>query len=290
MLSIPRDLISSAEVPNVAADGIILAQFQRRQSDFKHEMCVSKHSLVFILEGEKCIHTNDTDLLVRAGEAFFTRKGCHLMSEMIPENGGAFQNMLFFFEDAVLSEFLGSRSAVRTEGRNNLPVFKVAVSEQISTFITSVANLLGTSLGGDKDFLKLKSFELLHYVCADSRNSEFLNFLHFCRYEDDISAVVEKYFNKNISINDMAELSGRSLSTFKREFNRIFGKPPAKWIRERRISWAAQLLRNSAKSITEISYESGYDSQSHFSAVFRKFYGVSPKEFRLEPKSAEIEL
>jgi len=100
---------------------------------------------------------------------------------------------------------------------------------------------------------------------------------------------MEQYFNKNISLGDMAELSGRSLSTFKREFSRTFNTTPAKWIRERRLSWAAQLLRNSNKNITEITYDSGYDSLSHFSSLFRKQYGMTPREYRAEPNPLKSE-
>ncbi|GKT29331.1 AraC family transcriptional regulator [Aduncisulcus paluster] len=58
---------------------------------------------------------------------------------------------------------------------------------------------------------------------------------------------MERYFNKNISLETVAELSGRSLSSFKRDFKKTFNTTPARWIRERRMSWAEQLLRNSGK-------------------------------------------
>ncbi|GKT31296.1 Transcription regulator HTH, AraC- type like protein, partial [Aduncisulcus paluster] len=206
----------------------------------------------------------DGDMVIRKGEAFFCRKGCHLMSEMIPENGGTFDTVLFFFDDAMLGNFVDHLSAENNPiSSTDRSAFCINVSEQVSIYLSSMLSLFDSPLGKNNDFLRLKVHELLHYICSASGN-------------DDLETV--------------AELSGRSLSSFKRDFKKTFNTPPARWIRERRMSWAEQLLRNSGKSITEISYESGYESLSHFSSLFRKNYGVTPREYRAELNSAKSDL
>ncbi|WP_419783331.1 helix-turn-helix transcriptional regulator [Maridesulfovibrio sp.] len=268
-------------------------QYRSEKSEIRHETCVSQHSLVFIVEGTKYIHSADGDIVLEKGEAFFCRKGIHLMSEMIPEQGGSFDTVLFFFDDRMLSGFVDYLAAEESSGKAaGKAVFRINVSEQIKIFLSSMMPLFESSLGEEDEFLRLKIRELLHYLCSSAGNEEFLNFLQDCRngLKTDLSAIVEQYFNKNISLGDMAELSGRSLSTFKREFSRTFNTTPAKWIRERRLSWAAQLLRNSNKNITEITYDSGYDSLSHFSSLFRKQYGMTPREYRAELNPLKSEL
>ncbi|WP_320174863.1 AraC family transcriptional regulator [Maridesulfovibrio sp.] len=290
MLTIPRFIHNSPEFADITVDGITFVQFQSRKSEIRHEVCVSQHSLVFVLEGTKYIHSADGDMVLRKGEAFFCRKGCHLMSEMIPENGGTFDTVLFFFDDAILGNFVdhlsvGNDQIVFTDRS----AFRIKVPEQVSLYLSSMLSLFDSPLGKNDDFLRLKVHELLHYICTASGNDEFVGFLKACRNgsRGDLSEVMERYFNKNISLEAMAELSGRSLSSFKREFKKEFNTTPARWIRERRMSWAEQLLRNSAKSITEISYESGYESLSHFSSLFRKNYGLTPREYRADLNSAK---
>ncbi|WP_320170570.1 helix-turn-helix transcriptional regulator [Maridesulfovibrio sp.] len=293
MISIPRHIRESSAVPSISLGGITFVQYRSQISEIRHELCVSQHSLVFILEGTKYIHSADGDIVVKKGEAFFCRKGCHLMSEMIPDDGSSFDTVLFFFDDSMFAGFVDQLDA----GESPAPgtekaVFPIAVDEAISIFLSSMMPLFDSPLGHDDSFLRLKVNELLHYLCFSKDNSAFVGFLLACRNEmkNDLSSVMEEYFNKNISLEDMAELSGRSLSTFKREFRKVFDTTPARWIRERRLSWAAQLIRNSQKNITEISYESGYDSLSHFSSIFRSRYGVSPSEYRtgLIPSKSEL--
>ncbi|WP_432737520.1 helix-turn-helix transcriptional regulator [Maridesulfovibrio sp. FT414] len=290
MITIPRHIHRSNSIPSIALGGITFVQYRSIESEVRHEVCVSQHSLVFILEGTKYIHSADGDIVLEKGEAFFCRKGCHLMSEMVPKGGGSFDTVLFFFDDSMFSGFVDQLDSAPgpalTESR---AVFRIAVSEQIRTFLSSMVQLFGSALGRDDDFLRLKVRELLHYLCSSEGNDEFVSFLRSCRNEirSDLSSLMEEYFNKNISIEDIAELSGRSLSSFKREFSRTYSTTPARWIRERRLSWAAQLIRNSRKNITEISFESGYDSLSHFSSLFRKRYGMTPSEYRSELNSSK---
>ena len=55
---------------------------------------------------------------------------------------------------------------------------------------------------------------------------------------------------------------------------------PADYIRSMRLQYAAQLLREKDCSITEISDDSGFSDVRYFREVFRKYYGMSPSEYR----------
>ncbi len=289
MITIPRYIHKVKDIPSISLDGLTFVQYRRQESEMRHEICVSQHSLVFVLSGTKYIHSAEGDIVIKSGEAFFTRKGCHLMSEMIPDEGGAFDTILFFFDDSMFSDFIESLAGRHETDSSDKAVFRIKVSEPINIFLSSVVQLFDSSLGSDNNFLRLKVRELLHYLCSTEGNENFIDFLLSCRSEgqSDISVVMEQYFNKNINLEDFADLSGRSLSTFKREFKRKFDTTPAKWLRERRLSWSAQLILNSNKNITEIAYESGYDSLSHFSSIFRKHYGLTPREYRSGLKSSK---
>jgi AraC family transcriptional regulator, exoenzyme S synthesis regulatory protein ExsA len=72
----------------------------------------------------------------------------------------------------------------------------------------------------------------------------------------------------------------RSLSSFKREFRRCYGTTPAKWLIGRRLECAAQMLRTTSMSITEIALECGFGEPSHFSRTFKARFGRAPTDFR----------
>lgn len=83
-----------------------------------------------------------------------------------------------------------------------------------------------------------------------------------------------------ISVADLARISGLSPSRFAHIFSAAFGISPQKYIEDRRIELARQRLFLSRRSIREIAAEAGFKDQLYFSRRFRKYTGLSPSEFR----------
>ncbi|MBQ9230659.1 MAG: helix-turn-helix transcriptional regulator, partial [Prevotella sp.] len=81
-----------------------------------------------------------------------------------------------------------------------------------------------------------------------------------------------------ISLDELAYLSGRSLSSFKREFQDIYGEPPARWIRAKRLSKAHDMLRSSSLSVADVAYSLGFENPTHFSRIFKQQYGYAPSQ------------
>lgn len=83
-----------------------------------------------------------------------------------------------------------------------------------------------------------------------------------------------------VSLSDLAYLSGRSLSTFKREFQAIYNKPTFQWIRNRRLEKAKELLVSSGLSAIDVCFATGFENVAHFSKSFKKKYGVPPSDIK----------
>ena len=95
--------------------------------------------------------------------------------------------------------------------------------------------------------------------------------------------VVQTHLFSDMTISELATLSGQSLSSFKRNFQKNYNNSPASYIRIKRLNEAQKLLRISTLSITEICYQVGFNDLSHFSKVFKKYVGISPAEYRDGP-------
>jgi AraC-like DNA-binding protein len=87
-------------------------------------------------------------------------------------------------------------------------------------------------------------------------------------------------FRYNLSLEEYAKLCHRSLSSFKRDFQKEFSEAPGKWLLHKRLDYAASALRNSKRNVTEIALESGFEDVSHFSRVFKERFGVPPMGYR----------
>ncbi|MGY0159838.1 helix-turn-helix domain-containing protein [Edwardsiella tarda] len=91
---------------------------------------------------------------------------------------------------------------------------------------------------------------------------------------------IEENSDKNITIDDLSIVTGysnRSLHNFfKEKYNITLGK----YIRQRRLSRSAMLLRLTSQSITHIALSSGFDSVQSYSREFKKAFGLNPRDYR----------
>jgi transcriptional regulator GlxA family with amidase domain len=78
----------------------------------------------------------------------------------------------------------------------------------------------------------------------------------------------------------LASISGVSEAHFARSFKRAFGLPPHRYLLTRRIERAAALLRDTELAITDIAFETGWNSLGTFGRIFRDIMGESPGELR----------
>ncbi|WP_316801585.1 AraC family transcriptional regulator [Pedobacter frigidisoli] len=94
----------------------------------------------------------------------------------------------------------------------------------------------------------------------------------------DLEAYMNKHYKFNVDIARFAYLTGRSLATFKRDFNKIFNVAPNRWIQEKRLEDAYYLIKEKGWKSTEVYLEVGFKDLSHFSFAFKKAYGIAPSK------------
>ncbi|WP_148230661.1 helix-turn-helix domain-containing protein [Chitinophaga pinensis] len=85
-------------------------------------------------------------------------------------------------------------------------------------------------------------------------------------------------YKYNIPLLSFGKLTGRSLSTFKRDFTKIFDTTPEKWLQKKRLEQAHYLILKKKQRPSDIYLEVGFENLSHFSFAFKKQYGMTPTE------------
>lgn len=91
---------------------------------------------------------------------------------------------------------------------------------------------------------------------------------------------MEANLYENFLIEDVAKEVGFSLPHFYRIFSALVGESPKSYIRKRRLSDSAFMLKNSEMKICDIAFHTGFDSHEVFIRAFKKMYGVTPKEIK----------
>ena len=83
-------------------------------------------------------------------------------------------------------------------------------------------------------------------------------------------------YHFNVPVEKFAQLTGRSLAGFKRDFQKTFGIPPRQWLQEKRLLEAHHLIEKKKSKPSDIYLDLGFESLSHFSHAFKKKFGKSP--------------
>jgi AraC family transcriptional regulator len=91
---------------------------------------------------------------------------------------------------------------------------------------------------------------------------------------------IHAHLGEPISVGDIARAAGVATPRFSRLFKTAAGVAPRRYLTEARFARAKELIRNSAKNLTQIAAESGFTDQSHMNHIFRRRVGMTPKAFR----------
>lgn len=238
----------------------------------------SKENYVFyVLEGKKVWHTAHGSYEISDGDCVLVRKGACILEQFFDIG---FCLVLFFIPDEFICETLKSRSVPITKTTDKYePVIRLEATDTLKTFFVSMYAYFSGTNTPDKSLLELKFKELILNIVDNRNNVEALSY--FCSLMSEPQAVslertMKDNYCFNLSLEQYAALCNRSLSTFKRDFQKQFNSPPGKWLLENRLQQALLLLRHQGKTVSEAAFESGFQNVSHFSRCFKERFGISP--------------
>lgn len=91
---------------------------------------------------------------------------------------------------------------------------------------------------------------------------------------------LEAHYAEELTLEQIAESAGVSVTECMRCFRRSIGVPPIRFLKERRLQRAADLLRHTQRNISDIAASCGFLDMSYFTKAFRQIYGMTPTVYR----------
>jgi len=92
----------------------------------------------------------------------------------------------------------------------------------------------------------------------------------------------ERMADPNLTVDDIVREMGMGRTVFFKRLKGMTGQSPVEFIRETRLRCAAEMLRNSEASVTEVSHAVGIADSRYFAKCFKHTYGVTPTEYRMK--------
>jgi AraC family transcriptional regulator, exoenzyme S synthesis regulatory protein ExsA len=288
MLRVPSSIqpnqFASLSIRRADASEMTFVAYRSDVYPDRNEVFFEEYTVIVVLEGEKKFSSPTQELHVHKGDILFFQRGCYSMNESIDAN---YRSLVFFVNEKLLKEFVGQHLTLFNNvpgAPTDVPILALHTSGTFDTFIQSLLPFFGAKSTYLNELLRLKFQELLLHLLALDTTDQLRTLLWqiYQGQKADLDYLMNTYLLKPLSMAELARLSGRSLSAFKRDFEAHFRVSPGHWIRQKRLEHAHFLLRNTPKNVSEVSMEIGYESVSHFIKAYKAQYGTTPKRRHTE--------
>lgn len=245
-----------------------------------------EHTLVYLCSGELEIEQEGRRTVLHEGECAFMRRDHRMILQRRVRQAKPYRSVVLKFSRNFLREFyqqLDRRSLPAYAKRNRDSLYLLPADRpDIRNLFRSVLPFFEAEVKPSEEQLRLKMAEGL-YVLLNTDKSLYASLFDFTDpWKIDLMDFMEQNYMDDLSLEEMASYTGRSLSTFKRDFRKYSELTPQRWIIRRRLEAACELLRTSQLKVSEVCGKVGFKNLSHFSKIYKERYGVAPTEMRGE--------
>jgi len=241
------------------------------------EDIAQEHVLIYRISGESHTFIGDNKYVSQPGTIALVRRNTLLKMIKYPEpDGRPFQSIAIFFDRATLKKICGGEHMDSVMPYTGDAAVDLSHNQFLKGYFDSLLPFFNAGVPLTEELAELKTREAITLLLQFNPRLRNMLFDFNEPGKIDLEAFMKKNYIFHISIPQFARLTGRSLSTFKRDFKRIFKAAPEQWITSKRLERAHFLISEQKKAPVTVYSEIGFESLSHFSTAFKKQYGYNP--------------
>ncbi|MFK7980344.1 MAG: helix-turn-helix domain-containing protein [Saprospiraceae bacterium] len=255
---------------------LFVHDFKMTDDVFKSKVNLRLHMFSFLQKGKKQVHLADSSIAVNSQQSLLIKKGNCLWSELL-DNDDVYYCKLFFFSENKLRDFLKTHSEFTPNEADTPSYFVIENDNYIHSYLNSLSTASDAPSVFKENLLSVKFEELMLYL-INKYGIAFEKYLQslISKERSDFKNVIEKNVYSNLKVDEIAFLCHMSLSTFKRNFIKEYKTSPGKWLKDKRLQRAKELLKGGKLKSSDIYLDFGYNNLSNFSAAFKNKFGKSP--------------
>lgn len=242
---------------------------------FKSEVVFDQHMLIWFISGETKIVQAEATHTFKTGDIFLIPRNKPATIINYPKDGLPHKTVVMLLTTKILDDFY-SKEIAKSKAQpipgirsyRDHPLLESCLASLIPYF--DIQEKLPENLA----LLKItEAISILRTIDPDI-DGVLANFDD--PHKVELVSFMEKNYMFNMPMEKFGYLTGRSLTTFKRDFKKAFNMTPQKWLTQKRLELAHYELAEKKRKPVEVCYEIGFENLSHFSYAFKKHFGYSP--------------
>ncbi|CAG5015854.1 HTH-type transcriptional activator RhaS [Dyadobacter sp. CECT 9275] len=219
--------------------------------------------------------------LMQPGDYCIARKNHLVRYTKYRDQDDAFEKIIITLDEPFLKKYLEKHPSTVGIYDNDHSFLFVQEDKLIRNFIQSLEPYYNGSDQIDQAFSDVKREELLLILLQNSPKLADVFFNFGIPQKINLEEYMNRNFRFNISMERFAFLTGRSVSSFKRDFQKAFGTTPGSWLKKKRLEEAYFQISRQNEKPGKVYLEVGFEDLSHFSFAFKKEFGLTPTEVSL---------
>ena len=236
------------------------------------------HMLIWFISGETKIIQADSTFYFKTGDIFLIPR--NLLATIInyPKNGQPHKTVVMHLSAERLKRFYENIEIEKTHTAEQ-KIYSFSNHPLLESCLASVIPYFDMKGEFPENIASLKITEAISILREIDKSVDKVLANFNKPGKIDLIGFMERNFMFNMPMEKLGYLTGRSLSTFNRDFKKHFNTTPQKWLTEKRLQFAYYQLSEKKKKPAEVYLEVGFEDLSHFSFAFKKKYGLSPNQY-----------
>ena len=247
------------------------------QAGRQGESFVSEHALSFVIAGSMVTNTGMGEIVTHPGSLQLVRRNQLLRFTKYLSSAGEFKSLSLHLGQGLLQTMSKEYNLRPSLAKQSLPpAIPIEMDAVMMSYLQSVLVYHETTGFTNQPVIDLKVREGVLLVLQQQPALANVLFDFSDPHKIDLEAFMSKNYLFNVGLERFAYLTGRSLATFKRDFDKIFHTSPHRWLRQKRLQEAYFLIHEQGRTASEVYLDLGFEDLSHFSFAFKQQFGESP--------------
>lgn len=240
------------------------------------EQFVPEHVFSYQISGSLTINDGNKTYQVEQGEFRLSKRNHLIKFVKQPPPNGEYKTLSIYLDQQTLRNFSLEYGYKAEKHPDEGPFITLKSNPLYKSFMESLLPYAqsGHSISNELQRLKLREAILILLQAKPELKDVLFDFSEPGKI--DLEGFMNKNYHFNVQLKRYAYLTGRSLATFKRDFEKIFYLSPSRWLQLRRLQEAHYLIKEKGQAPSDVYLELGFENLSHFSFAFKKKYGVAP--------------